>query len=79
MITYAHPTHFADKLAASGFWVERINRIRANASTCSHDELDYSEALDEGNPAELGRQIAKIRMALSNINIVGRYCGTDHH
>ena len=78
MINCAHPTHFADKLAAAGSWVERIKGIRANASTCSHEELDNSEVLDEGNPAELGRQIAEIRLALPHINIVGGCCGTDH-
>ena len=78
MINCAHPTHFADKLAASGPWVQRIKGIRANACKCSHEELDNSEVLDEGNPAELGREIAEIRLALPHINIVGGCCGTDH-
>ncbi len=78
MINCAHPTHFAAMLAASGDWVERLRGIRANASKCSHEELDNSEVLDEGNPAELGREIAEIRAAMPHITVVGGCCGTDH-
>ncbi len=78
MINCAHPTHFADKLATSEGWVERVRGIRANASKCSHEELDNSEVLDDGNPSELGREIAEIRAALPRVTIVGGCCGTDH-
>ena len=78
MINCAHPTHFADKLAASGAWAERVRGIRANASKCSHEELDNAEVLDDGNPSELGRELAEIRAALPHVTVVGGCCGTDH-
>ena len=40
MVNCAHPTHFADKLAGGGAWTGRIRGLRANASRCSHAELD---------------------------------------
>ncbi len=78
MINCAHPTHFADTLQAGAAWVGRLRGLRANASKCSHEELDNSEVLDEGNPVELGREIAEIRARLPQITVVGGCCGTDH-
>src|SRR5690606_8886453 len=52
MINCAHPDHFEAVL--DGDWVKRIRGIRANASRCSHAELDEAEELDAGNPEELG-------------------------
>ena len=52
MINCAHPTHFLTTLDGPGPW-HRIRGIRANASTMSHAELDNSEVLDDGDPADL--------------------------
>jgi S-methylmethionine-dependent homocysteine/selenocysteine methylase len=78
MINCAHPTHFADALAGGGPWTERIRGLRANASTCSHAELDEATELDEGDPADLGARYAALRSRLPNLNVVGGCCGTDH-
>lgn len=78
MINCAHPTHFADVLAKGGPWVERLRGIRANASTRSHAELDAATDLDDGDPAELGRQYAALRARLGSLNVLGGCCGTDH-
>lgn len=43
----------------------------------SHDELDRSEELDAGDPAELARDNAAVRDALPAVRIVGGCCGTD--
>jgi S-methylmethionine-dependent homocysteine/selenocysteine methylase len=51
MINCAHPTHFADTLAEDGPWVARLRGLRANASHCSHAELDAMTELDIGDPA----------------------------
>jgi S-methylmethionine-dependent homocysteine/selenocysteine methylase len=77
MINCAHPTHFEDVLANDEKWLERIRGIRANSSVKSHAELDESEELDEGNPAELGRQYHELLKRLKNLNIFGGCCGTD--
>jgi len=78
MINCAHPTHFEGVLAANETWHQRIRGLRANASTLSHAELDEAVELDDGNPAELGRQYKVLRSVLSNLNVLGGCCGTDH-
>jgi S-methylmethionine-dependent homocysteine/selenocysteine methylase len=78
MINCAHPTHFENVLAAVEPWSKRIRGIRANASAKSHAELDEAEELDDGNPVELASQYHRLRSKLSNLNILGGCCGTDH-
>ncbi|MEX2453923.1 MAG: homocysteine S-methyltransferase family protein, partial [Rhodospirillaceae bacterium] len=74
MINCAHPTHFAHVLAGIG----RIRGLRANASRCSHAELDNSETLDDGDPVELGRQFGDLVRANRRLTVLGGCCGTDH-
>ncbi len=78
MINCAHPTHFEDALAAKESWTQRIGSLRANASAKSHAELDEAEELDDGNPVEFGSQYKALRNKLSNLNVLGGCCGTDH-
>ena len=78
MINCAHPTHFESRLASGEAWVERIGGIRANASRCSHAELDGATELDDGDPVEFGRQYRDIRARFKRINVLGGCCGTDH-
>ncbi len=77
MINCAHPTHFADVLVGGEPWLERIHGIRANASSKSHSELDFSVELDEGNPVELAQQHNTLLERLKNLNVLGGCCGTD--
>ena len=77
MINCAHPTHF-DCVLDGGEWVQRLRGIRANASRCSHAELDEAEELDDGDPEELGRQYAELRNRFPQFNVLGGCCGTDH-
>lgn len=74
MINCAHPTHFGAALAAT----PRIRGLRANASSCSHEELDNAEVLDDGNPVELGGQFAELMRAHPQLSVLGGCCGTDH-
>lgn len=76
MINCAHPDHF-DTALADGPWMQRIKGIVANASRCSHAELDEAEELDDGNPRELGLQLSEIRRRFPHINVLGGCCGTD--
>jgi len=78
MINCAHPTHFEAVLAEGGSWRRRIRGFRANASRMSHAELNESTELDDGNPAELGRQYAQLKKGLPQLNVMGGCCGTDH-
>jgi homocysteine S-methyltransferase len=77
MVNCAHPTHFEEELGG-GSWSERIRGIRANASKMSHAELDASEDLDAGDPAELADGYARLRDRLPNLTVLGGCCGTDH-
>ena len=74
----ARPTHFEDALTAGEAWTERIHGVRANASTKSHAELDESQTLDSGDPADLGRRYQNLRGAFPKMRILGGCCGTDH-
>lgn len=76
MINCAHPDHFSHVLSDEP-WMARLRGIVANASRCSHAELDETEVLDDGDPEELGNQLAEIRKSYPHINIVGGCCGTD--
>ncbi|MEQ8267877.1 MAG: homocysteine S-methyltransferase family protein [Parvibaculum sp.] len=77
MINCAHPTHF-ECVLDGGVWVERVRGIRANASKCSHAELDEAEILDDGNPVELAEQYRELRRRFAHITVLGGCCGTDH-
>ncbi|SAL54680.1 homocysteine S-methyltransferase family protein [Caballeronia humi] len=78
MINCAHPTHFEATLSGEGAWVERIRGVRANASRRSHAELDEAPDLDDGDPAELGRDYGALHRSLPRMTVVGGCCGTDH-
>jgi homocysteine S-methyltransferase len=78
MINCAHPTHFDGVLDAGEPWLERIRGLRANASTCSHAELDEAPELDDGDPADLGERYAALAAKLPRLSVLGGCCGTDH-
>jgi S-methylmethionine-dependent homocysteine/selenocysteine methylase len=77
MINCAHPTHFEAVLDAEAAWPARIRGLRANASAKSHAELDESDDLDEGDPADLGARHAALRDKLPELTVLGGCCGTD--
>ena len=78
MINCAHPSHFEAALARGEGWVGRIRGVRANASAKSHAELDESETLDAGDPADLARRYRALTRAFPGMRILGGCCGTDH-
>jgi homocysteine S-methyltransferase len=78
MINCAHPTHFESVVSDAGTWRERIQGLRANASTLSHAELDVMTQLDSGNPHDLADRYRRLRAPLSRLNVLGGCCGTDH-
>jgi S-methylmethionine-dependent homocysteine/selenocysteine methylase len=77
MINCVHPTHFRETLASGAPWLERVRGLLPNASSKSHDELEQSEELDDGDPAELAAQLGEIRKGMPWVNILGGCCGTD--
>jgi S-methylmethionine-dependent homocysteine/selenocysteine methylase len=77
MVNCAHPSHFEAVLDPAEPWVHRIRGIRANASRRSHAELDRAEALDAGDPEELGADYARLRSRFGHFTVLGGCCGTD--
>jgi homocysteine S-methyltransferase len=78
MVNCAHPTHFAEQLAAGADWLARVKAIRANASRCSHAELDEATELDRGDVADLAAWYRQLNTILPDLRVVGGCCGTDH-
>lgn len=76
LINCAHPEHLENAFV-EGPWISRLRGIVVNASRCSHEELDNSETLDDGDPIELGAQVAAICARFPHFSIVGGCCGTD--
>jgi S-methylmethionine-dependent homocysteine/selenocysteine methylase len=78
MVNCAHPSHFEKQLLSGEPWVQRIRGIRANASRCSHAELEAMTTLDDGNPKELGAEYRALRERLPQLMVLGGCCGTDY-
>lgn len=78
MINCAHPSHFDTVVAGGQAWLRRIGGIRANASKMSHQQLDESETLDAGDPADLARRYRQLTRHMPQLRILGGCCGTDH-
>ena len=77
MVNCAHPDHFADAVADPDRWSPRIRGARANVSRLSHAELDDSEVLHDGDPAEFGALVAALHTDGAGLNVLGGCCGTD--
>lgn len=73
MVNCAHPSHFAHALGNH----PRLKGVVVNASSCSHAELDEAEELDEGDPRQLGLEIADIIRTNPSVCVFGGCCGTD--
>lgn len=75
MINCAHPDHFRAVLDVVS--TRRLGGLVANASRCSHAELDNATELDDGNPFELAQMLSDIRQEFPQIRVLGGCCGTD--
>lgn len=76
LINCAHPDHFA-RVLDNAPWMKRLRGVVANASRCSHAELEVAEELDDGDPDELGVLVGGLRKQFSHFNILGGCCGSD--
>ena len=78
MINCAHPEHFKHMLNHEETWKNRIQGIRANASTKSHAELDESETLDTGDKNLFVEGYKELKQLLPELRVIGGCCGSDH-
>ena len=76
LINCAHPDHFTG-IFSDEPWMHRLRGVVANASRCSHAELEVADELDEGNPDELGALVGGLRKLYPHFNILGGCCGSD--
>ncbi len=76
MVNCAHPSHFETALAEP-VARDRVRGLRANASRCSHAELDEATELDDGDPREFGEEHLALLERSPAIHILGGCCGTD--
>jgi homocysteine S-methyltransferase len=77
MINCAHPSHFSAVLDKNADWTARIGGVRANASRCSHAELDAMTELDRGEPEALAADYRDLRSRFPQMTVLGGCCGTD--
>lgn len=76
LINCAHPDHFIS-IFTDEPWMRRLRGVIANASRCSHAELEVASALDDGNPRELALQVGGLRKKFPHFNVLGGCCGSD--
>lgn len=73
----SHPLEFADAISEPGPWRERLRYIRPNAVRMEKVALCKLGHLEDGDPVELGGQMAAVARDLPNADILGGCCGTD--
>ena len=78
MLNCAHTDHFSGSITDGEDWTLRIRAIRANASRCSHAELDEAEELDDGDPVEFAQLYRQLYERFPQLTVFGGCCGTDH-
>ncbi|MBF9030354.1 homocysteine S-methyltransferase family protein [Rhodobacterales bacterium HKCCE3408] len=73
----SHPSEFEPALTP-GAWRERLRCIRPNAAAMDKIALCKLGHLEDGDPEELGRQMANVAGRFPWMDIWGGCCGTDH-
>ncbi|SLN65173.1 methionine synthase I [Roseovarius litorisediminis] len=72
----SHPLEFEPALDG-GDWMKRLRCIRPNASAMEKIALCKLGHLEDGDPVELGQQMADVARRLPHMDIFGGCCGTD--
>ena len=72
----SHPLEFEPALDG-GEWQGRLRCIRPNASAMEKIALCKLGHLEDGDPVELGAQMADVATRLPHMDIFGGCCGTD--
>jgi len=72
----SHPLEF-EPAFDGGSWQERLRCIRPNASPMEKIALCKLGHLEDGDPLELGQQMADVARRMPHMDIFGGCCGTD--
>ncbi len=73
----SHPLEFEPALVEPGDWRNRLRYIRPNAAKIDKIALCSLGHLEDGNPVELGEQMAAVAKQFPRADIIGGCCGTD--
>jgi S-methylmethionine-dependent homocysteine/selenocysteine methylase len=76
-INCSHPIEFEPALTP-GSWLDRLRCIRPNAAAMDKIALCKLGNIEDGDPVELGRQMADVARRFPQMDIWGGCCGTDH-
>lgn len=76
MVNCTHPTEFSPALT-EGDWTGRLGGFMPNAVAMETLSLCSLGHLEEGDPLELGGQMADIARRFPHVNVWGGCCGTD--
>lgn len=76
MINCTHPTEFEPGLT-EGSWSKRLGGFMPNAVAMETLDLCKLGHLEDGDPKELGGQMADLARRFPHINVWGGCCGTD--
>jgi homocysteine S-methyltransferase len=76
MINCTHPTEFEPGLTP-GAWTDRLGGFMPNAVAMETLDLCKLGHLEDGDPEELGGQMADLARRFPHINVWGGCCGTD--
>ena len=76
MINCTHPTEFEPGLTP-GDWTARLGGFMPNAVAMETLDLCQLGHLEDGDPVELGQQMAALARRFAHVNVWGGCCGTD--
>lgn len=76
MTNCTHPTEFEPGLT-SGDWTARLGGFMPNAVAAETSDLCTLGHLEDGDPEELGAQMASLARRFPHVNVWGGCCGTD--
>ena len=76
MINCTHPTEFEPGLTP-GDWTLRLGGFMPNAVAMETLDLCKLGHLEDGDPVELGGQLADLSRRFAHVNVWGGCCGTD--
>lgn len=75
-VNCSHPTEFEPGLN-EGDWAQRLGGFMPNAVALELSTLCSLGHLEDGDPEELGNQMAALAHRFPNVNVWGGCCGTD--
>lgn len=76
MINCTHPTEFKPGLT-EGDWTRRLGGFMPNAVAMETLDLCKLGHLEDGDPEELGAQMASLAWRFPHVHVWGGCCGTD--